>query len=461
MISKALDNLAKICILLAIAAVLMQNGCVWSVLAAYGIWKIMKKPIPHFTIILFSGTLIFFLFIICTLHPPLTSDFELLYQAAQNILEHDDAYMTGAYFILWAYQTPFVLWEVFWLSLWNNPILLELVNAVLTSGIICLLYRLSRQWVSEIAAQTASLLLAVFPFFSTYHVILSNQIPSAFFLTLAIWLLGCTDCQRLGFFRFPLAGLTLQIGNLLRSEGIIILVAILAWAVFHLLRHPKELRQFGAGMITLLVIYFGVHAGASVAVRAFGYNPYGLENGSPLWKIVTGLSIEKKGAYSSNDWSKIAVTLNEKQEATPATEEVEKEIIQERLSEMKENPFLLFQLLRNKIKLLWITDSLYWAFQDFANYHPFSYTFIRQFDRGVFLIALSLFFYGWFGKKEWERRTQSAKLPYFVFFAAFCAFLIVEVQPRYAYLPQLYFFTGTAFGIERLREKQKQRTNHQ
>lgn len=455
MLGKGLNALAKICILLAIAAVLLQNGCAWSVLTAYVIWKFVKKPIPHFTVILFSGTLIFFLVIIYTLHPPIVSDFQLLYQAAQNILEHDDAYMMGAYFKIWAYQTPFVLWEAFWLFLWNSPIFLKLVNAILVSGIICLLYRLSREWANETAAQTASLLLVVFPFFSTYHVILSNQIPAAFFMTLAVWLLVCSDCRRLGFFRFPLAGLALQMGNLLRSEGIIIVVAILAWVVFYLLKYPKELRRFGAGMIALFIVYFSIHAGADTAVHALGYNPYGIGNGNPLWKIVTGICPESRGSYSGGDWNRIVPTLNEKQEATSATEELEKKIIQNRLLQMKQQPFLLYQLLRNKIKLLWITDALYWAFAQFALYHPFSYIFIRQFDRGIFLIALGLFCYGGFGKTVWERREPAAKFPYFIFFAAFCAFLIVEVQPRYAYLPQLYLFVGAAFGIEKLQEKQK------
>ncbi len=43
-----------------------------------------------------------------------------------------------------------------------------------------------------------------------------------------------------------------------------------------------------------------------------------------------------------------------------------------------------------------------------------------------------------------KRRDASAYLLYFIFSAAFCAFLPIEVQPRYAYLPQLFLFTAAA-----------------
>ena len=69
-----------------------------------------------------------------------------------------------------------------WLSLWNSPVCLELVNAVLSAGIVCLLYRMARGWVSECAAQAACLLLTIFPYVLTLHTVLTNQIASAFFL---------------------------------------------------------------------------------------------------------------------------------------------------------------------------------------------------------------------------------------------------------------------------------------
>lgn len=448
---KRLESLFKICLLLAASLILVQNGFILALFAVYGIWKATQKPFQHFTAWIFGGTLAVSILFMLLLHPPLTSDFYTLFQAAKGILAYDLSYQSSAYFSLWAYQTAFVAWEAFWLLLWDSPMCIELVGAVMTAGTACLLYRLSRQWVSERSAQAVSLLLAVFPFFATFHTLLTNQIPSAFFMTLALWLLACTDCDRLGFLRFPLAGLTLQAGNLLRSEGIIFLAAILAWFVFHLVEDPKEIRRLGAGMLVLLTVYFSIHTGAAALVRASGLNPYGLQNGNPLWKFVTGLSYEAQGGYSDEDWSRIAATLDEHGQVTAETDALQKQMITDRLTA---EPSIMIRHIRNKLRVQWVADGLSWVFADFSMEHPFLYGLIRQFDRGIFFIALGLFAYGSFDKRRWKNRSQAARLPYFIFFAAFCAFLLVEVQPRYAYLPQLYVFTGAAFGVERFREGQ-------
>lgn len=445
---KRLENLFRVIFLLAMALILVQNGFFLSLIAAYVIWRTTQKTVPHFTAWIFGGTLAASILFVLLLHPPLTSDFYTLFQTARDILAHNFYYQQSAYFSLWAYQMPFVVWEAFWLSLWDEPICLELVGAVLTAGMVCLLYRLSRQWVSERSAQAASILLAIFPFFATFHTLPTNQVPSAFFMTLALWLLACTDCERLGFLRFPLAGLALQGGNLLRSEGIIFLIAILAWFVFYLMEHPKEIWRLGKGMIVLLAVYFSVHAGVSALIRESGLNSYGLQNGNPLWKFVTGLSYEAQGGYSEDDWSRIAATLDEHHQTTPETNALQKQMIMERLAT---EPSIMIRHIRNKLRCQWVSDGLSWVFADFSMHHPFFYDLIKQFDRGIFFIALALFSYGLFDRTRWGSRPQAARLPYFIFFAAFCAFLLVEVQPRYAYLPQLYVFTGAAFGIERFK----------
>lgn len=445
---KLLENLFKVIILLAAASILVQNGFFLSLIAVYVIWRATQKAVPHFTAWIFGGTLAASILFILLLHPPLTSDFYTLFQTARDILVHNFSYQQSAYFSLWAYQMPFVVWEAFWLSLWDEPICLELVGAVLTAGMVCLLYRLSRQWVSERSAQAASILLAIFPFFATFHTLPTNQVPSAFFMTLALWLLACTDCKRLGFMRFPLAGLVLQAGNLLRSEGIIFLIALFAWFFFYFVEHPKEICRLGKGIVVLLAVYFSVHAGASVLIRESGLNPYGIQNGNPLWKFVTGLSYEAQGGYSEEDWSRIAATLDEHHQITPETDALQKQMIMERLAA---EPSIMIRHIRNKLRCQWVSDGLSWVFSDFSMHHPFFYDLIRQFDRGIFFIALALFSYGLSDKMRWKGRPQAARLPYFIFFAAFCAFLLVEVQPRYAYLPQLYVFTGAAFGIERFK----------
>ena len=461
-----------VCFALAALSVLSLNGYALALLAAAVIWLVLRRrTIPHFTLVLLAGGIALRVLIVLVLHPPLISDFELMYDAAQSLLAGDMWFLDTAYFSLWAYQSVFIAWEAMWLRLWNDPICLELVNAVLSAGILCLLYRMARGWVSERAAQAASLLLTLLPFALTLHTVLSNQIPSAFFLTLGLWLLVCADCRRLRFWRFPLAGLSFQLGNLLRSEGIILLVAVLAWAVFEAVRHPDTVKRLAAGILALLVVYFAAGTAADAIVRATGLNPNGVQNGDPTWKFVTGLNFNTSGGYSQEDWNKIYPTLDENYQVTEQTEAVQKELIAERLSALSANPAKLVRHMFNKLRLMWDNDALHWAFghtqqQPEQNILGLisrgdAYTLLQQFDRGLFYLSVLLAGLGLFSSPaRWKQRETAAYLPYFVFFAAFCAMLLIEVQPRYAYLPQLFLFTAAAFGLDCLRDHKREETGH-
>lgn len=438
------------CVCLAAAVLLISALCGWAValLAAAGVWLLWKKPLPHFTLLLFTGGLLLRIGILLVLHPPIISDFELLLWAARSVLAGEHSYLNTEYFSLWGYQSGFVAWEAFWIMLWDNPFILKLVNAVLGAGTACLLYRLARMWAGERPAQLAALLLTASPFCSTLHTVLSNQIPSAFFLTLGLWLLAGGECKRLGFWRFPLVGLALQLGDLLRSEGIIFLTAIVTWFLFRALSRKGELRRLSAGLLVLLAVYGGVHACADAAVRASGINPNGLANGDPMWKVVTGLNFESKGGYSAHDWYTIIAHLDEDKQMTPESYAVQDALIRQRLSA---GPRALLLHLRNKIEFLWIEDALHWMFSHIEEYHPLFVGWVRQLERGWFFLAFALASFGFVGN-QWRLRPRglSVYLPYFIFFASFCAFVLIEAQPRYAFLPQLYLYTASALGMERL-----------
>ena len=466
---RVFQGLFCVCFILAALSILSLNGYAAALLAAAAVWLLLRRrPLPQFALLLLIGGLVLRIGILLVLHPPIESDFLMMYEAAQSLLGGDLSFLDTPYFSLWAYQSVFVAWEAMWLSLWNSPVCLELVNAVLSAGIVCLLYRMARGWVSECAAQAACLLLTILPYALTLHTVLTNQIASAFFLTLGVWLLAGDDCRRLGFWRFPLAGLALQCGNLLRSEGIIFVVAVLAWAVFEAVRHPEAVKRLAAGMLALLVVYFASGTAAGAIVRVSGLNPHGVQNGDPGWKFVTGLNFSTSGGYSQEDWSKIYPTLDENYQATAQTETVQDELIAERLSA---GPVKLMRHMLNKLRLLWNSNALDWTLGH-TQQQPEqlilglitrgnAYTLVCQFDRGLFYLSLLLAGFGLIAPRErWKQRPAAAYLPYFIFFAAFCAMLLIEVQPRYAYLPQLFLFLAAAFGLDCLGKSRKEKTEN-
>lgn len=468
-LSNGLHVLFCVCFALVTLSILSLNGYALALTAAVLIWLLLRRrTIPHFTLVLLIGGFALRLLVALVLHPPLISDFKGIFDAAQGLLVGDMSFLDTAYFSLWAYQSVFVAWEALLLKICNSALFIELVHGAMAAGSVCLLYRMARCWVGERAAQAASLLLTLFPFALTAHTVLSNQIPSAFFLVLGVWLVACGDCRRLGLWRFPLAGLALQLGNLLRSEGIVCVVALLAWAVFAAVRHPDTVKRIAAGMLALLVVYFAANAAAGAIVRATGLNPNGVSNGDPAWKFVTGLNFNSRGTYSQEDWYKILPTLDENYQVTEETEQVQEALIRERLSA---GPAQLVRHLINKWRMLWDNDALYWSMQHTIADNPNqalgpitrqdAYTLVQQFDRGLFYLAVLLAGWGLLvPRADWKRRPAAAYLPYFVFFAMSCAMVLIEVQPRYAYLPQLFLFTAAAFGLDCLRDHKREGTGN-
>lgn len=378
------------------------------------------------------------------LNPPHQSDFQLLYDAAVSWLHGDTGFQQYVYFQLWAYQSAYVAWEALLLSLWQDPRMIQLVHSLLFSGTILLLYRLLRSQIPETAARVTAVWMLSFPTFFTLPAVLTNQIPGAFFLCLGLWVLLSQDCRRLGLGRFPLAGLCFQLGNLMRPEGVLILAALLAAAVLWLLSRPEAWRQALFGGILLLAVYWLSGRLADLLVIVTGLNAHGLANEDPLWKFVLGLNPETGGAYSAEDWALVVSTLSPDNQITDATVALEKTLIAQRLDQPLGS---LLQLFLDKIEALWVADPLSWALAGLSETDRWGLrVMIRSADRMLFGLALALTVPGVLLRRARPRPAQGY-VPHLVVLASFFAFLLIEVQPRYAYLPLLFLFCCAGHGL--------------
>lgn len=117
------------------------------------------------------------------------------------------------------------------------------------------------------------------------------------------------------------------------------------------------------------------------------------------------------------------------------------------------SPKTLIKLVYHKINRLWVGDGLVWMLGPFLTQpqltwyqHPAA-ILTRQADRALFYLAFTLSLIGLLRR---GRRSADELLPYFIVFAAFSALLLVEIQPRYAYLPQLFLFLAAAGGLDAL-----------
>lgn len=446
---RILTQAFRICFLLIAAAILLFSGPLLAIAFFCAIFFLLRnRQIPKFTLLLFAGGLLLRLLIIFAIQPPPESDFVLLYDAAQKLLRGDLSYNSTTYFSLWAYSSAFVAWEAMWLSIWNNIIILKIVSAILSAGTVCLLYRIVRPNVRPASAQVMALLLTVFPFAATLPALLTNQTASAFFLVLAVWVLSCPDAKGLGFFRYPLCGIILQLGNFLRPEGIIVLTAIIVVGILCVVRKPRSFKRISLGLLAVIVMYTGCGMGANAFAKAVDLNPNGFENNLLGWKFVCGLNHETGGAYAQADWDAIQETLGSNHLPTPETENLVNDLIARRLSSPLKDQI---KLVVSKVKLLWVDEALFWVFGYLRQTPSFLldllYPLLCSFDRTIFFIALALSALGLMKRK---RFAPGLLLPHLVFAVSFCAFLLVESQPRYAYMPQLFLFAGAAYGIDAL-----------
>lgn len=443
---KLLSALFVVCFLLLTAAVVLQNGTAIALaVALLLIWLPYRFPIKRFALWLFLCSFLLQLAVLLTVHTPVISDFAELLQAAQKLRDGIMPYQVSTYFRIWPYQTGFVLWEALWLSIWDDPMCIRLVHALLSSGMLCLVYRWLLGRVRRPAAQAASGLLAVFPVFFTLSLLLTNQIAGAFFILLAVWILTCRDTDRLRFWRYPLAGLSLFVSELLRPEAVVIVLVVAVWTVFSLLHTPKVWKRLILGLLVLCAVYFGCQKGTDALFRATGFSPWGLSNPLPEWKLVLGLDADSGGQWDASRYALLEATFDENYVPTEQTHRLARELIRE---ELKLSPRGWLSLLHKKVSNLWYCQSAYWPFQhtqDGTYVRTLLYRLLEETERAMGYLALAL---AAFGLKK--RHDPSELLPYFVVFALGCAFLVIEVQPRYAYLPQIFLFTAAGFGLDRL-----------
>ena len=442
------------------ADALIRSSLRWKFLFAAGLlvvglivlFKLLRR-IPLFPCVLFVAAAALSMAAAAYLRTELQSDFLFLYRSAVQLRHGDLSFANNVYFYLWGYQSVYVAWEAALLSLWEDPRMIQLVHCLLFSGSLVLLYRLMRTSLSEQAARIAAVLPLLFPFFFTLPSVLTNQIPSAFFFLLGLWCLVGQEMRQRGRWRFALGGALLQLGNLLRPEGVLVLAALAAVGILYLLSHHEQWKRLAVAGLLVLAAYFLVGRLAELLAVWTGLNPAGLGNRSPLWKFLIGFNHETGGSYSDADWQAVLSTLSPTYKVTDATLELERSLIAQRLQQ----PLGAFwQLFLHKVENLWVKGGLYWALNRYLERWALLYSIVTWYDRLVLLAGVCLTGVG--VVLGWKQKRPAVQyLPQLMVLAAFFAFLLVEVQPRYSYLPDFFLFWCAGYGAEELLTRRQNR----
>lgn len=465
--STGLRKLFFLCVIAAFCLIAVSSGFgLGLLLAVLAVLLPYKCKIPHFLPILFVVSTIVHVIAVFAVQTPLDSDFAMLYQAAEKAAVGDFSFQTLGYFYRWAYQTGFVLWEAAILRVTGSIAAIKLTNVLLLSGINVLIYLFARRFVEERAAQAAALLYLVTLFPTLMTCVLTNQHVSAFFLLLGVYILTGGGERAFSIWRALLAGICLSFGNIMRPEGIVLFAGLFGTVLFLMLmrRSLHGSKKILLGLVIAAAVYFICNAAASWAVAASGVNQYGLTNNWSEWKFLLGFNHDTGGMYSVPDTELFG--KYHQIDSTPAVleqaKELERQVIHDRIFC---SPSSFISLMLAKIQNLWCKDGLGFSLgfinETSVSWHGLNgskvYAYAAALDRTVFFSALflALFGAGCSLRKKDTPVTLDRIFPYMTLMAFFCAFLILEVQPRYAYLPQIFLYMTTAVGIQALMRKRE------
>ena len=398
-----------------------------------------KIKVKRFWILLLVVSFLIRLAAIVVFNFPQTTDFKLMYECALKFVNHDFSWNSTAYFMMWPYQSGYVVYEGLLLKLINNIYFLKVLNIIYESLLVVLIYYFSRIFVKDESARVAAILFMIYP----YNIYLGTTLANHHIATILSYLgIVFLLSRKKKPYYFIVAGILIGLSNVLRPEGIIIIFSYLLFMIFNLKK--DNFKKEVLGFLILLVSYGGINLICSNLIILSGVNNDGLKNTNPLWKFVLGFNGDSCGYYDSND----EVYINDK--------EKELEIIKERL-----NPSNVGRLVLCKTNRMWLSnkidvkdssyDKAYYIgnikikFNDLANV-------VSLTNHYIFLFVMVMMILGVFRNRKDIINNESLFFLIMVVVAYF-VFLLIEIQPRYLYLIHPSIFILSAYGIEEVMKK--------
>lgn len=356
--------------------------------------------------------------VILWIDTPVISDFKTMLDASKELVNGTDAYKSMPYFICWGYQMGHVIYQAILLNIINSITFLKIVNAIVTSSTVIMIYLIGKELSTTKAAIIISIIYSIFLFPLLLNTVLTNQLLPMLLILIAIYL--WMKKKKENKLMPVIIGILLGISNMLRSETIVIIIAFVLYTIFLMIK--KENRKALIINLCLIIIsYFTLTTATSFVLKATDNSPSGLENKNSSWKFLEGLNVETRGQYSEDD----AVKYSYDKKKT--TKELKKRIQEE----WQQYPLLFAK----KTKILWLNSDLSWSLghienqEDLKLYEGINQIFIYFFVIMSLLSAINLF------KKTYKKEQILILLILFVYFGVY---LFIEVMPRYAYSLQIF-----------------------
>lgn len=357
------------------------------------------------------------------------SDFMQMYKGAQNILNGNIGVIRGSeYFQTWVYQLGFTVFQYNIIRIFGNSIVvLKVVNAVITSCIPIVIYLICNTLKKGKVSRIPALIYCFYVTGIAMTSVLTNQHLSTLLIYFGLYLLIRKEKKLLIAIY---VGVVISLGNIIRPEGIIVMIAIVLFLIFKDFENIKNPRKFFKYNILkpmlIVVIYLITSTIVSGAFKLSGYTDYTLSNREPYWKFVVGLNTKHSGLWNSEDGDLVnRYPLGEKRD------EYEKKIILDRLKDKKE----VLNLFKKKFRYMW-TKNDFGSLAFSLNYEGASKYLMKlllKIEKVQFIIIVSLAFLSVIISVFKRVKFGYYHLFMIILIGYVLSHLIVEVQTRYRY----------------------------
>ncbi len=435
---------------LAIAAhckIALFAACFVALFALAALFFFVRLPgRTMFFLVLTAGVGLRLALILSVKAPPVL-DYALFYDAAERLLVGDTGWTSEFYFVVYPNLIPVAYFYAGLFSVCNSLLFAGLVNLAFMAGILALVYGLARLIASRRAALFAMLLYALYPASILTAPQLTNQHVSLFFMLLGLYLL--LKYQTLA--AAGASGALLALGNLLRSEAVVLYAALLAFFVLLLIDalQARDARLIRARLARAVCLAAAIALSTALLAAAFaGVSPQAADNRSSyVWKLIVGFNDAESGTYSDADLYEYVGTGDGMA------------IVERLVREQDDWPDFFFR----KTQAMWASfEDPAFTFQavdttlrvDLGPLHTDVAGLIRRFkvfDKTLYTLVIGLFLLSCravlFQKNA---RKPLAALLVLIFCANFCAYLLIEVGARYRYFIMPFVFACSAIAVERI-----------
>ena len=250
---------------------------------------------------------------------------------------------------------------------------------------------------------------------------------------------------------YVIAAVLISFGNIMRPEGIIVLFSLLLFEIFRLKKDLilKTIRN----LLIFFVIYFAIGSASSLIVQKTGINDAGLSNNNLQWKFVLGFNHYSFGYYSSKDEK----YLNDKEE--------EIEVIKERINV---SPLKMAKLMTCKVNHFWLQSDISSKNEMYSNkaYNvlgmQIKFTDVEKvvisFNTILYIITFLMCIIGVIFNRKKIIKDNSFFFVIMIM-VTFFVYLLIEIQPRYAYFIHVSIFILSTYGYEIVLNKIKKLLN--